>query len=94
MAKHKDGHHRLNRYRVSQALSVRAAARELGVTHAGYLAWESGRNPPSPVWRAALERWSGGLVGATSWPLSPRERDESMRAERVERRPSTGPGAA
>ena len=49
----------LRERREEAALSQRAAARELGVSHQTYVWWERGAVTPKPTAAAVLARWLG-----------------------------------
>ena len=78
-----DGNVRLKKHREKLGLSARKAAGQLHVTHVAYLDWESGSRVPSPPFRTAIERWSGGTVPESSWPIGERERRLASKADAV-----------
>ncbi len=67
-----------------KGISIRRAARELHVTHATVIGWLNGRSVPLPVFRGAIERWSGGEVRAIAWRITDRERLMAAHAESVD----------
>ncbi len=63
----------LRSYRQRLGLTVRGAARQIGVTHASIIYWERGTRQPRDIYRRAIETWSGGEVRADGWPLREEE---------------------
>lgn len=74
---------RLRRFRIGLKISLREAARQLHVAHPALKDWEDETQTPSPPYREAIERWSGGSIKATDWPVSARERDMAAQAAAV-----------
>lgn len=79
----------LREHRLRLGLSVRAAARALGVSHVTYRNWELKRLPPSAPFRHAIEVWTRGVVLESAWPLSEREKTTLLKVGRV--RPHSDP---
>lgn len=75
--RHTDGSKALRQFIESNALTQQATAKALGVTDPAVHDWISGTKRPRPHHRAAIEKWTGGLVPASSWLL--REEREATR---------------
>lgn len=70
----------LRSLRVKLGLSLRDAAAQIGVSHVVWHQWENGRTPRE-LFRAELERWSGGAVPASLWRLGKLETRLRARVE-------------
>lgn len=46
---------------------LRAAAREIGISHPTLFSWMRGRTTPLSIYRERIEAWSEGIVPADSW---------------------------
>ena len=64
---------KLARLRKSRRLTRTEAAKEIGCSRVGLIGWETGRRVPGFYWRFVIERWSGGSIVASSWPVSRRD---------------------
>lgn len=64
---------RLRRFREKRGLGLRAAARQLHVSHPALRFWETNATTPSGPYRDAIELWTDGDIRAQDWGLTPRE---------------------
>lgn len=74
----------LTSVRRRRRLSVRAAAREMGVSHVALIGWESGSIPTGPFKRL-IEVWSDGEIAPDSWPQTAAEKRATNLRRKLER---------
>jgi transcriptional regulator with XRE-family HTH domain len=88
MSQHNRAAERLTTFRTLLGLSIREAARQLGVTHTTLIQWEGGVCVPGPENREAIERWTRRAVRASSWPGRGYQAKRRLEVPRV--RPAVG----
>lgn len=79
---------KLARFRARHGVSLRLAARSLGVSAPTVLDWERGRKVPSPPLRRAILIWTDGHIREEEW-MTPRER--AIEARMAQIRPYRAP---
>lgn len=66
----------------NHGITLRAAGKALGCTHAAIVGYRDGRSVPSDAMKEGIERWTGGVVPFSSW-FTPDELAERMRLSRI-----------